>query len=262
MNVCLLGDSLTSLILAKILDNKKIKVDLYYSNLNKVNNNTRTIGISSNNINFIKDEISLEIQLSSFIVEPYFHYKNGNITSVQIRINDEISINSESFNFDSNDLSSLLDELETNRYKIQIELIEEYSGSYQTENNLSSGLLDNYKFDEQISPENSIIDGIFDKNRNVYRGFYTKMIIFELDINLFINKLKYFVNLNIENDLESFKDWLGLNNYSFIDEFIDEEEFKSTILEEKISDDGVNIVVYDDYDSYDGLSLKLIFNEK
>ena len=57
MNVCLLGDSLTSLILAKTLINKKIKVKLYYSNQNSINSNTRTIGISSNNINFIRDEV-------------------------------------------------------------------------------------------------------------------------------------------------------------------------------------------------------------
>ena len=81
MNVCLLGDSLTSLILAKTLVNKKIKVDLYYSNLNKVNNNTRTIGISSNNINFIKKEIiSIDKKLLWEIdkIEIFDDFENNN----------------------------------------------------------------------------------------------------------------------------------------------------------------------------------------
>ena len=218
--------------------------------------------LSSNNIDFINDEISIEIHVSSFIVEPYFHSTNENITSIQITINEEISIKSESFNFDSNNLSFSLNLLETNRYKVLIEFIEEYSGSYQTENNLSSGYIDNYEFDEQFCPENSITDGVFDNNRKVYRRFYTKKILFELDIDLFIKKLKDFVNSNNENDLESFNDWIGLNDYSFIDQFIDEDKFESTMLEEKISDKDGNIIVYDDYESFDGLSFKLIFNDK
>ena len=51
--------------------------------------------LSSKNIDFTNDGISLEIRLSSFIIEPYFHYTNENITSIQIRINEEISIVSE-----------------------------------------------------------------------------------------------------------------------------------------------------------------------
>jgi 2-octaprenyl-6-methoxyphenol hydroxylase len=57
MNVSILGDSLTSLILAKTLINKKVKVNMYYSKENSINKDTRTIGISSDNINFIKKEI-------------------------------------------------------------------------------------------------------------------------------------------------------------------------------------------------------------
>jgi len=218
--------------------------------------------LSSNNIDFINDGIFFDINLSSFIVTPYFHSTNENITSIQITINKEISIKSESFNFDSNNLSFSLNLLETNRYKVLIEFIEEYSGSYQTENNLSSGYIDNYEFDEQFCPENSITDGVFDNNRKVYRRFYTKKVLFELDIDLFIKKLKDFVNSNNENDLESFNDWIGLNDYSFIDQFIDEDKFESTMLEEKISDKDGNIIVYDDYESFDGLSFKLIFDDK
>ena len=57
MNICLIGNSLTSLILAKSLVNKKIKTTMYYNNKFYMGNNTRTTGISSNNIKFIQKEI-------------------------------------------------------------------------------------------------------------------------------------------------------------------------------------------------------------
>ena len=57
MNICLIGNSLTSLILAKSLVNKKIKVTMYYQNKFSMGNNTRTTGISSNNIKFIQEEV-------------------------------------------------------------------------------------------------------------------------------------------------------------------------------------------------------------
>jgi len=55
MNICLIGDSLTSLALAKNLINKKIKVSIYYSKQNKFKN--RTLGISKDNLDFINKDI-------------------------------------------------------------------------------------------------------------------------------------------------------------------------------------------------------------
>ena len=57
MNVCLIGDGLISLTLAKALINKKIKVFVYYKNKKENTNSIRTIGISANNLSFIKKEI-------------------------------------------------------------------------------------------------------------------------------------------------------------------------------------------------------------
>ena len=57
MNVCLIGDGLISLTLAKTLINKKIKVFMYYKNNKKIPNESRTIGISSDNLNFIQKKI-------------------------------------------------------------------------------------------------------------------------------------------------------------------------------------------------------------
>jgi len=57
MNVCIIGDGLSSLSFANNLIKKKINVHIY----SKKNNNnlslTRTIGISKNNLNFFKKEI-------------------------------------------------------------------------------------------------------------------------------------------------------------------------------------------------------------
>jgi len=57
MNVCLIGDGLISLTLAKTLINKKIKVFMYYENNRKIPNNNRTIGISSDNLDFVQKKI-------------------------------------------------------------------------------------------------------------------------------------------------------------------------------------------------------------
>jgi len=57
MNICILGDGLTSLSLAKNLINKKINVYMYQNK--KINNSfsSRTIGISKNNLEFYEKEI-------------------------------------------------------------------------------------------------------------------------------------------------------------------------------------------------------------
>ena len=56
MNVCIVGDGLTSLSLAKILIEKKINVHIYQQKKNIKLISSRTIGITENNINFLKKE--------------------------------------------------------------------------------------------------------------------------------------------------------------------------------------------------------------
>ena len=57
MNICIIGDGITSLSLAKNLINKKINVHIYHKK--KIVNllSSRTIGISTNNLKFFKKEI-------------------------------------------------------------------------------------------------------------------------------------------------------------------------------------------------------------
>ena len=57
MNICIIGDGLTALSLAKNLINKKINVHMYYEHKIKNLSSSRTIGISKSNFNFFKKEI-------------------------------------------------------------------------------------------------------------------------------------------------------------------------------------------------------------
>ena len=56
MKVCILGDGLTGLALAKALVNKGISTDVFLSN-NKKKDKSRTIGISKSNIEFFNKNI-------------------------------------------------------------------------------------------------------------------------------------------------------------------------------------------------------------
>jgi len=55
MKICLIGINLSNLVLAKILADKKISVDLVYIANSKRNFNSRTLGISKSNFSFLKD---------------------------------------------------------------------------------------------------------------------------------------------------------------------------------------------------------------
>ena len=57
MTVCILGNSLTALTLAKTLVNHKINVDLFFNKKNYKISESRTIGIAKNNINFFNKNI-------------------------------------------------------------------------------------------------------------------------------------------------------------------------------------------------------------
>jgi 2-octaprenyl-6-methoxyphenol hydroxylase len=57
MNVCIIGEGLTALSLAKSLINKKINVHYYHKNRNSNFSSNRTIGISKSNFEFFKEKI-------------------------------------------------------------------------------------------------------------------------------------------------------------------------------------------------------------
>ena len=57
MTVCILGNTLTALTLAKALVNYEIDVDLIFNKKNYKISDTRTIGISKNNVDFFNSNI-------------------------------------------------------------------------------------------------------------------------------------------------------------------------------------------------------------
>ena len=58
MKVCIIGNNLTGLVLAKALVNKEIFVDIFYKNKKNDIDKTRTIGISKSNIDYFNKNIS------------------------------------------------------------------------------------------------------------------------------------------------------------------------------------------------------------
>ena len=57
MTVCILGNNLTALTLAKALVNNEIDVHVLYNKKNYKVSNSRTIGITKNNIEFFNNNI-------------------------------------------------------------------------------------------------------------------------------------------------------------------------------------------------------------
>ena len=64
MTICILGNSLTALTLAKALTNQNIYVDVLFNKKNIDINKTRTIGISKSNIDFLNKNI---ININKFL---------------------------------------------------------------------------------------------------------------------------------------------------------------------------------------------------
>ena len=86
MTVCILGNSLTALTLAKTLVNYEIDVDLIFNKKNYKINDTRTIGISKSNVDFFNTNIiniekliwnikAIEIFTENFSKEKLINFK-------------------------------------------------------------------------------------------------------------------------------------------------------------------------------------------
>ena len=54
MRICLIGKNLTNFVLAKVLVNKKLSLDIIYNSDYKKINSSRTLGISKDNFNYLK----------------------------------------------------------------------------------------------------------------------------------------------------------------------------------------------------------------
>ena len=102
MNICLIGDGLASLALAKNLINKKIKVFLCYEKTKELKFQSRTIGISKHNFNFFNKDITkfkknmfwkikqIEIYLEKYNDEKILNFKKSKEELFSVVKNDEI----------------------------------------------------------------------------------------------------------------------------------------------------------------------------
>ena len=97
MNICIIGEGLTALSLAKSLINKKINVHYYHKSRNNNFSFNRTIGISKSNFDFFKEKI--------FQISKNNYWKINKIEIYTDKINNE---NLLKFENDRNDLFYLI----------------------------------------------------------------------------------------------------------------------------------------------------------
>ena len=80
MRICLIGKNLTNFVLAKVLVNKKLSLDIIYNSDDKKINTSRTLGISEDNFNFLKKNCN-NLKISKWPIKKikiYGENKNSN----------------------------------------------------------------------------------------------------------------------------------------------------------------------------------------
>jgi len=150
MTVCILGNGLTALTLAKALVNNEINVDVFYSKKNYKISDTRTIGISKNNIDFFNSNI---INIEEII---------WNLKKIEIfseNLNKERLINFETNNdqlFSTLKNDKLYNLLEKNLLKNKL-----FKSKFISKKNLS--FLNEYELIINCDPSNLITNRYFNK---------------------------------------------------------------------------------------------------
>ena len=86
MKICLIGNNLTSLILAYILSKRNFYVEICYLNSTKSNYKTRTLGITDFNLNYLKRYFHKISKVTNPITDIKVLIQNG-------KINNEIDFN-------------------------------------------------------------------------------------------------------------------------------------------------------------------------
>ena len=78
MNICLIGNGLTSLVLAKVLITKNLSVSLFFESKKSDNLKSRTIGISKKNYDYFVNNI-INIKKISWPIKNIEIYKESNL---------------------------------------------------------------------------------------------------------------------------------------------------------------------------------------
>ena len=170
MNVCLIGNGLSTLILATILANRNIKVSIFEEYEPKKNFITRTLALSKNNLEYLKKE-KINIEKKSWSIN-------------KIKIFNEFKNNEEILNFGSN-----LDKIFfTVKYKEFLDLLyknlkkKKNIKKYKIKNNyFFSSILkekDNYDLVINFNEKNIISKNLFhNRNEKDYNSFaFTSLI--------------------------------------------------------------------------------------
>ena len=157
MNICIIGDGLTSLSLAKNLTNKKINVHFYHKNKIENLSSSRTIGISKNNLEFFRKEIykipkknfweikKIEIYSEKLEKEKLLKFENNKDNLFYMLKNDDL-------------YESLISEISKNKF---------FRKKLINKNSFYQNLLNKNKYDLIIN---------CDSNNFLSRKFFTKKI--------------------------------------------------------------------------------------
>tara|TARA_Y100000590_G_scaffold467540_1_gene646745 strand:- start:944 stop:2053 length:1110 start_codon:yes stop_codon:yes gene_type:complete len=158
MNVCIIGNGLISLSLAKALINNNFKVNIYAKTNNKIKSLNRTVGITPSNLNFFQKEI-LKIRKSLI----------WDINNIEI-YNDE---NKKNKVLDFNDSSKTLFSIIKNE-----DLINLLNSSLKKNKNFKRIIIKNKFFYKKII-ENKKYDLIIncDQNNEIYKKYFYRKIL-------------------------------------------------------------------------------------
>ena len=136
MNVCIIGDGLTSLLLAKSLISKNINVSLFYNKKRKKKIITRTIGLAKANFNYVNSNI-LNIMDISWNIK-------------KIEIYSEKNLNKKILNFD-NDRETLFTMVKShelyNKLSLTLKKNKLFKKKIITSDHLLKGLIINNDYD-------------------------------------------------------------------------------------------------------------------
>ena len=177
MNICVIGNNLTSLALSKALVNKKINVTIFYNYKKKIFKSNRSIGITSKNIDFFKNNI-LKIDKKYFNpIKQIEIYTEKNKNQKILNFNEK---NKYLFNLiEADTLYQLLKNDLSNKKNFKIKKIKK--------NNFYKNIIRNENFDLIINCEkkNIITKSLFNKNisKDYYSDAYTCIIFHQKILN-------------------------------------------------------------------------------
>jgi len=176
MNICVIGNNLTSLVLSKALINKKINVTFFYKYEKKTSVSNRCIGITEKNTHFIKKNI---LKIS----DKHFHSID------QIEIYTEKNIDEKILNFEEKN-SYLFNLIEADKlfklFKNDLSKKKNLKIKKIKSNNFYKDIIVNKNYDLVINCErkNTITKSLFNKNISLdYRSEAFTCIIFHKKIS-------------------------------------------------------------------------------